>query len=379
MSEIFRGKGSPEMREELIRFLDMVFGFTENGNNFLKLHPKLYKEEYRPCENNYIITEDGAIKAAVGAYDTVLDVNGEKLRVRGIGNVAVHPDSRSKGYMIDCMERALADMAADGCDISTLSGQRQRYMYFSYDRGGPEYRFSITSSNVRHAFRDVPFTALDFIPVGEGDTELLGKITALHNTRPLRMIRPDAAFPDIARTWGSELYAIVKDGECIGYFIGSLNELTLADPADFDDVIRNYTAEKSSVQLKLPMWNRELAARAFRICESVSMEDSEQFTVFHYQKVIGAFLRFRTTYETLPDGEWTVLIHGCAGDEKLRITVTDNTADVEAYDGEAETELCHTDAMSLLFGLYSPQRESLAAPVKNWLPLPLFVENADRV
>lgn len=379
MSEIFRGKGSPEMREDLVRFLDMVFGFTEDGNNFMKLHPKLYKEEYHPCENNYIITEDGEIKAAVGAYDTVLDVNDEKLKVRGIGNVAVHPDSRSKGYMIDCMERSVKDMLADGCDISTLSGQRQRYQYFSYEKGAPEYIFHITSANVHHTFRDVPFTKLDFIKIGAEDTELLGKITALHNTRPLKMIRPDAAFLDIARTWASDLYAILKDGVFIGCFISSLDELTLADNGDFDDVIRNYVTENGSVNLKLPLWNKELAAKAYRICESVSTDDSEQFTVFNYQKVIGAFLRFKTTFETLSDGEWTVLIHGYAGDERLKITVMNNTAAVEAYDGEAETELNHTDALSLLFGLYSPYRDCLASSVKSWFPLPLFVERADRV
>lgn len=380
MSNIFRGKGSPEMREDFIKFIDMVFGFTESENNFMKLHPKLYKEEYHPCENNYMVTEDGEIKAAVGAYDTVLDVNGEQVKVRGIGNVAVHPDSRSKGYMIDCMERSLKDMVADGIDISTLGGQRQRYMYFSYDKGGPEYNFHITSTNVRHTFRGVPFTRLNFVKIGESDTELLGKIMALHNTRPLKMIRPDAAFFDIAQTWASTLYAILReDGAFVGYFINSLSELTLVNNEDFDDVIRNYVNDNENLNLTLPMWDKALIEKAYRICEGVSMGNSEQFTVFNFKKVVGAFLRFKTTLETLGDGQWTVLIHGYAGDERLKVTVKDNTASVEAYAGETDMELSHTDALALLFGLYSTRRDSLTPAVRGWFPLPLFVESADRV
>jgi len=378
MSELFRGKGSPEMREELIDFLDLVFGFTGKENNFMKLHPKLYKAEYHPCENNYIVTEDGAVKAAVGAYNTVLDVNGEQLTVCGIGNVAVHPDSRSKGYMIDCMDRSIADMIAQGIDISTLGGQRQRYMYFSYDKGGPEYRFQITPTNIRHTYRDVPFTELTFTEVHAGDTELIEKIRALHETRPLKMIRPAEAFFDITQTWASTLYAILKNGTFIGYYINELQELTLCDNADFDDVIRNYVKE-DRINLVLPQWDKELIEKAYRVCESVGMGNSEQFTVFNFKKVIGTFLRFRSTYETLADGEWTVLIHGYAKDEKLKITVQDNTASVADYDGETDAELDHTGALSLFFALCSPVRDGAAPIMRSWFPLPLFVEAADRV
>lgn len=380
MADLFKGKGSPDGQEDFVRFIDMVFGFSENDVNFMKLHPKLYKPEYHPAENNYIVAEDGDLKAAVGAYDSILDVNGERLRVRGIGNVAVHPDSRSKGYMIDCMERSLRDMLADGIDLSTLGGQRQRYMYFSYDVGAPEYRFHITPASLRHSFRSVPLKELKFAAVREQDRELLSKIIALHNARPLKMLRPDAMFLDIARTWASELYAILGEEDAfVGYFISNLNELTLVNPDDFNDVIRNYVQLHGGVSLTLPLWNRALAEKAYAICEGVDAGNSEQFTIFHYQKVVGAFLRFKSSMETLADGEWTTLIHGYAGDERLKISVTGNVVSVEAWEGSVETELTHTEAFALLFALYAPTRERLSPAVRSWFPLPLFVENADRV
>lgn len=379
MSTIYRGKGTPDMLDDYIDFINLVFGFNGRGSDdFPNLLPKLYKPEYHPCENNYIVTEDGKLKAAIGAYDSVLDVAGVPLKMRGIGNVAVHPYARSKGYMIDCMNRALADMVADGCDLSMLGGQRQRYMYFSYDCGGPAYRFSITRTNLRHAFRDVPLTKLEFQPVRE-EGELLRQIVELHNTRPLKTVRAPEQFLDIARSWSSELYAITKEGTFRGYFISGLKELTLADNRLFDDVIRNYLQSRGDVTLELPMWNRALIDAAGRIAESVSCVNSEHFTIFHYRPVTEAFLRLKASFTPLADGTLTLLIHGYAGDERLKITVSEGRPSVEPWEGDVELELSHLDAFTLLFGLCSIKRDPLSPAVRGWFPLPLYIENADHV
>ncbi|MCR5683708.1 MAG: GNAT family N-acetyltransferase, partial [Clostridiales bacterium] len=98
---LYKGRGTPEMYDDLMDFMNYVFGFNGNEKDFKKLLPKLYKPEYDPCHSNYVVTENGKLKAAIGAFDSDLSVDGEILRSRGIGNVAVHPYSRSKGYMKD--------------------------------------------------------------------------------------------------------------------------------------------------------------------------------------------------------------------------------------------------------------------------------------
>ena len=63
MSEIkiYKGRGSAEMRDDYIDFINYVFGFNGNSSDFPKLLPKLYKPEYHPCENNYVVTENGKL------------------------------------------------------------------------------------------------------------------------------------------------------------------------------------------------------------------------------------------------------------------------------------------------------------------------------
>ena len=68
MSEIYKGRGNASMRDDFLDFINLVFGFNGDDEDFLKLLPKLYKEQYQPCENNYVVTEDGKLKAAIGVF-----------------------------------------------------------------------------------------------------------------------------------------------------------------------------------------------------------------------------------------------------------------------------------------------------------------------
>lgn len=376
---IYKGRGYPEMYDDLMDFMNYVFGFNGNSSDFKKLLPKLYNPECDPCHANYVVTENGKLKAAIGAFDSVLNVGGEELICRGIGNVAVHPYSRSKGYMIDCMNMALSDMIRDGVDYSILGGQRQRYGYFGFDAIGPEYHVSINPTNLRHIFRDVPFTELEIRDVNADDAELLDKMYALHNTRPEHTVRPREKFFDIARSWRAPVRAILKNGEFIGYFVSDLKELTLVNMDDFNDVIRNYVQKYGKVNMSIPAWDNAAIEAAMKLCEYSEIGTCDMFNIFNYKKVVGALLKFKTTVEEIADGTLTLFIHGYAGDCKIKLTVENNTASVEDWDGECDFELEHKEAMQLIFGLHSPYTRKLSPAIRSWFPLPLYVESADHV
>ena len=114
---IFRGRGDDSMYDEYMSLINRSFEFNCEDGGFLSLLPKLYKPEYNPCASNYVIREkDGNLKAAVGAYDDIYHVCDITLKCRGIGNVAVIHEARSRGYMRDLMNDAVEDMIADGVD-----------------------------------------------------------------------------------------------------------------------------------------------------------------------------------------------------------------------------------------------------------------------
>ncbi len=375
----YKGRGTPDMYDDLMDFMNYVFGFDGDGKDFKKLLPKLYSPEYDPCWSNYVVTEDGRLKAAIGAYDSELSVNGEILKARGIGNVAVHPYARGKGYMKDCMGLALRDMITDGVDYSILGGQRQRYQHFGFDYAGQQIEIGADRGNMRRVFEDVPLPALELKPVSAEDKELLSKMHALHAARPMHAVRAPESFYDIIRSWRAQPYAVLRDGEFRGYFVNDLQELTLVDPADLADVVRNYIAQNGSAHITLPGWDTETAAALMKFCGGISLNHCEMFNILRYRHMTDVLLRFKAGRETLGDGELTLLIHGYAGDEAFRIAVKDNAVTVGDAEGDPDLELGHFDATAFLFGLFSEHRAALSPAVRTWFPLPLFVEGADHV
>ena len=83
----------------------------------------------------------------------------------------------------------------------------------------------------------------------------------------------------------------------------------------------------------------------------------------------------------LPDGQITLLIHGYARDERIRVTVEGSTSRVESVEEDipVDYELTHSEALSLLFSPISPLREEGKHLAQVWFPLPLCMCHADGV
>ena len=62
---------------------------------------------------------------------------------------------------------------------------------------------------------------------------------------------------------------------------------------------------------------------------------------------------------------------------RKRTGVWASVPSVTAFEGECDFRLTHRQAMSALFGIMPATRRALPAPVRSWLPLPLFVPEVD--
>ncbi len=383
---IFCGRGEQIPYADFMHLIDLTFGFETPETQFLGLLPKLYKPEYRPQDANYVVTEDGILTAAVGAFNHTVTIAGRRLNCRGIGNVAVHPDHRGKGYMRLAMEAAIEDMIRDGIVLSSLGGRRQRYQYFSYDKCGPCHTFVVTADNLRHTYGtlEAPLAARRITAAGD---PMLASVKALSDSGLFAPDRPLDRFLDIAETWHAALYAVTHGDRFVGYAIvepnGFLTEARVADPADFMPLLRTILAilERGSITIRLPAHETNYLAALAPIAEGCQTGCAMSFTVLDYAAALDAFLALKTAYAALPDGTVTLLIHGRARDERLRITVEGSRSTVESVDDHipVDIELSHLEALDLLFAPFSPRRNTLSAPWNAWFPLPLWMYRADEV
>lgn len=378
--------GKAHQREDLLNLLDLTFGFSEEGNKFINLLPKLYKKQYNPAENNIILDVDGDMRAAVGLYYNTLTVGDEKLKIGGIGNVAVHPEHRGKGYMQFCMLLALDEMKQNMTDLSCLGGARQRYEHFSYQPAGINTNFNYRKDNVKRTLGAGRKSAFTIKKLEETDTQYIKEITEIYNSRIFRMERPEEATFDILHSWNTVPYIALKDGEVRGWFAyysdkQGLHEIFYKNEEDIEDLIllALENSGNESIKIPVPVFDKPLYNYLALNCEYYDIGHAEHFTIFCYENVIRAFLKLKTTYQNLPDGELKLFIQGEKLPEQLKITVKDNNVTVEETDEKPDIILKHLEAMRFIGSHYSEKRNDAPAFCNAWFPLPLYGYGLDNV
>ena len=402
MPDIKTGPAGEQDYEELMAMLDNVFFLEdeeEPKRTFITLLPKLYKKQYRPWENNYCVWEDGAMKAAVGMYVYDAEIAGEAVRVGGVGNVAVARDSRRKGYMKLAMDCAMEAMKAAGCDFGELGGQRQRYQYWGFERGGIAVDASFSVTNLRHAYGanelEPGWRAEEIRP---DDQEALARVRAFIEAQPLHYKHDPSVFYDCLCSWNELPYAIWSGESLEGFFTISrnrkyINQFTLRNAEKLEMALRAaYTVLEceegwKSIGVNIPMWQKDLLRLAEEVSEGCDIENTNMYTILNWEKTLGALMKLQAMCRPLPDGEISVCIQGWAGEERLRISVKDSVPSVEAgIKGEAGGLLVtptgraftHLEAISYFLAPYTILRDGDAL-AQCWFPLPLRLMGIDTV
>ena len=386
MAEIYIGRAPKEDYEQLMDMLDDVFFFEdeEPKRDFRSLLPKLYKEKYDPCYNNFVIKYGDAIKGAVGLFPFDFMVCGSRIRVAGIGNVACTRDSRGNGHMTKCLDAALESAIQDGADISMLGGDRQRYGYFGYEPMGVNIRFRMTDRSLKLSGIDMDYEC-DAVEVEEGDSARIEKIQNLLRSLPFYPLRDDGKIIDILCSWSNKAYAVEENGEFKGYFTlspeGNIGEFIPVKAEEWYKLVlcAMRLSGKNEFHISTPEFNPELAREFNKACAGVHISHVESMCVFNYKNVIEAFMKLKAQYCNLADGKVTLLIHGKRCDEKLEISVKDNEVCVCESENEPDLELEHREAQRLIASVYSERRGELKPEIAAWFPIPIYCYGADSV
>lgn len=367
---------------DYVDFINYVFGMNGADRSFYKLLPKLFGPGKDPAADTYFVMDGDRILAAVGAFPLTFEIMGQTLRAGGIGNVAVHPRERSKGYMKDCMAKATADMIADGCDFSVLSGRRHRYAYFGYEKCGNDYQLEITAKTVRYVTGGVE-PRLTLHRIASDDAAILDAVAKLHDRRKSRTIRKREDLYDILTSWQATPYAFLEGDRTVGFAVvgdHGVLDFALLDFGWVPDALTLLSGVRWGMRYHVPLWDRAMFAALLPYAENCLIGADICFSVYRYKRVLSALLALKADHARLVDGKVTVLIHGIAGDERLRIAVSGGVPMVEEFcAGEVDVELSHMEAMDAFFLNATPVRDRLPAVAGTWFPLEIGICESDNV
>jgi predicted acetyltransferase len=371
--------------DEAMGFLDTVFG-EHRPHDFARMLPAIYQptDEHMRC--NYAVREGGRIAAVVGVFPINWRVGGVTLKVAGIGGVAVHPDSRGKGYMKLLMNHAVAEIRSAGYDLSYLGGRRQRYAYFGYEVAGCKYKLTVHPDNIRHAFagRD---TDVKFEPATD-DAEIITSLKTLHDAQAMFCVRPAETFCRYLKSWNYEpIIARDTSGQLIGYISAhpenaQINELVARDVQTASRMLGKWVSQAQGDVVLLmhgPIGSELRALSGF--AETTTLGPSGNWQVFNWVRVVDALMRIKHAAEPMSHGSVTLEIDEQM--QRIRLVVDDQGARCEPSDGPAVLKIDSLAAIPLLFGPLPPAVTMPLPPdaslLSSWCPLPLGISPQDKV
>jgi len=370
--------------EEGLDFLNLVFsGYSPT--DFAKLLPILYRptDEHMSC--NYAIRQGARIRAVVGLFPLEWQVGPTRLRVAGIGGVSTHPNARQGGLMKRLMQHCVAQMKAQGYHLSWLGGQRQRYLYYGYEKCGVGVSMSLSRSNLKHCFAGEP--SLRFEPLDAGDQTRLDRARQLHDAQPSRARRVHADFHLYLLSWHHRPHvALDSSGRMVGYLVANAKGDALPELVAENDEVAVEMARcwalrgEQGINLDLNPAAPGLIRRLGQYCEGVNTHASGNWQVFAWEEVLGALLALRRTMGPLPAGRVVVGIEGYGQlaleveGEQTRVTRTEEAPAVKGGTSLILRLLCGPLPPSQVMAL-----PPAAALLEAWCPLPLYWGRQDGV
>ena len=116
---------------------------TPEHPRFETFLPDLYRRTEADMNRHFILREAGRIISAVGVYPMSLRCGDVSMTVAGVGAVCTVPEHRGRGCMSNLLKQVRTGMIHDGYAISWLSGLRERYGRFGWEKAGSDIQIKI--------------------------------------------------------------------------------------------------------------------------------------------------------------------------------------------------------------------------------------------
>ncbi len=336
--------------------------------------------------SSYAIRRKGRIAAIVGLFPFTWVLGPAPLRGALIGGVAVAPAFRNQGLMRRLMLHVLDVATRDRCQFIWLSGMRQRYRYYGFERGGVSVRLRVNRTNLRHGMGADWKPAVRMVYVADA-SPLIPALKALHDLQPWRCERTAALFPRHLRLWCATPFAALDaDDQLVGYAVVShdkraVTELVAIDSARAVDMLGALMTAQDVNELSVQVGplDRGLLAALTPIAENVAIESAGNWRIFDWPAVVGALLDAQRQTRALPPGAVAL---GIAGEPRnLRLEVGQSGATCAWTDAPPDLSASPMKMIQLLGGPCQPSflqpLPSSAALLDAWCPLPLAFPTQD--
>ena len=374
---------------DLAAMLNISFTGDPNSRHFEDGLPKMWVADDEHMSHNIALIEDGEIAAVTGMYPYEVSVAGKVLRFATVGNIAVLPKHRGKGYMQLLVETAMRDLVEQNIDVSRLGGLRSRYEVYGYEPAGTNYTVLLTERNAKEAEAREGGKAVAFTRVAPTDTAALNFIRGLYEQNLIHVKRgSDRDLYATLCAWSHIPYLAVCDGQPIGYLCATKDGTAIAEhkgitAKDNAAMLYQWVLQSPADHVRFAMypWDHALCGILSRVCEALTADAATHFKVLNWDRMVEAALTLKAAVLPIPDGR---LLLGVADYGTLEMVKEGDTVCVNRCEDAADITLDKLTATRFLFGPLPPQLVAELPTEKGclitaWFPLPMSWNGQDRV
>lgn len=380
-------KDKIENYQNLMDFINYVFGFNGSTTSFPLYLPRLHKEKYEPTAKTTVIKDDNKYLACATFLSYNVHVLNGKYRLGTIGNVAVHPNERNKGYMKEIMDSVILEALNDNVDAISLTGMRERYKNYFFDNAGISYNYHLEKNEIKKYLtkNNIKLNKIKVLKVKENDLEEIEKSYLLVKTLTHRASRKRNEYFDIMNGMNGRLYHFYFNKTFIGYAVyheneSLISEINVTNPKYLSSTIISLLdyVDKENVDLTLPPFKINHIDILNKIADYYYISNSAKFLIVNFEKLINLYLNLKASYMTLDNTDFIVKINGFKYQENLHVCVKDNNVLVEHTTNKENFTLSYFEAVEFFFSSISVLRLTNKY-VKNLFPLPLYISKIDNI
>ena len=341
---------------------------------FERFLPDLYQPTDESMGCNFILRIAGRIVACVGLFPISLRLREIQLRIAGIGGVCTDPAHRGQGLMSRLLEHVKAEMVRQGYALSWLSGLRDRYAHFGWEKAGSDLQVRIR----------VPVATDErWLVSRQSPPSAVRSFFEAHEQLSIRGLCDEATFGLKLRRFKMELLEAERDGRR-AYLVLNTDKPWIAewggDPEGVEALLQLPVFAEQEWFARLPAEEDEYSG-IFRSCGESMGPVTDNLAVFDLPALLTGYESYLRT--VWPRGKTLSLAMKPSHVTAIHVAIAGGKVYRESAHPDAALELDALTMVQLLFGPDKPSVLLNLPPTMDWLdevfPLPFYMPSLWRV
>lgn len=266
--------------------------------DFRRTIPKIYNTLRDYSDIHHVAEVDGKLVAICGNLIRTIDVDGE-YPFSVVGTVSTRPEFQQLGLMRALMDAVDKECREKNLVFSLLTGQRQRYNFFGFEKAGFQYVFEFDDYFTKH------HSSGDIKISKTLENELLFCYD-LYQSFQIFNLRDEKTFFECMGDYRAKVFSIYSKNTQIGYFVFKKGQIIELYTNNFD-VLSNIVNEIllflniDKLEFVVNPLHKQLVEAFDKIAQQTRLEDNLHFKVYRMDKFVEMLLKINSRITKFSD------------------------------------------------------------------------------